>query len=508
MRDPWALGSLGILLAAAILSAAHWPAYPYFLDHYYHLAAAQGFRDAGGLVLHAFWEQAPDGRPQLYPPLFHLLSLPALQAGLHPITLARFWSWASFPLLLLVARAALVRILPSSRGVCLALAALAAPYSFFLGCVNYLPATLALAAGLGLALALHERRWLAGGLLLGLSFWLHAGFSGLLALAVGLFALFDPSRRKTALAALAIGAGIGAPWLIHMARHLSLLRIQPRGEERFLETPLLLLALSLPGLKICWDRGGTHRFFVALAVGFLPMLAAYRFRFLATQGLLPFLILAGITLEAVVERARAGWLRALVPVSILLGSFTLQGSGGERWRWIPADTMLSTLSGLQTQAPRSTAEPLYNDRLMTELAGAVRERAGEEDLVFSNVSYVGGMLNVLTGRATTNQMLREMAERPLDDQIRPARVVVWLKSPAGGASPGLGQAVQRHGLRYAGETEMAYLYLNPSAAGRRRKGAAAVPGWAASAAILLCVGTAAWDLRGRRFRSRCRSSPA
>lgn len=495
MRDPWALGALGILLAAAILSAAQWPTYPYFLDSYYHLAAMQGFRDAGGLVLHAFWEQAPEGRPHLYPPLFHLLSLPALQAGLHPITLARVWSWASFPLLLLVAWVALRPVL-TSRGLCLVLAALAAPYSFFLGCVNYLPATLALAAGLGLALALHKRRWLAGGLLLGLGFWLHAGIPWLLTLATLLFAWFDPSRRKTALAAAALGLAVGAPWLIHMARHLPLLHPQPRGEERFFETPLLLLALALAGLKICWDRGGTHRFFVALALGFLPMLAGYRFRFLATQGLFPFLLTAGIALDAAVERAGRGWLRALVPVSILMGSFTLQGAQGERWRWIPADSAFSTLSGLQTLAPRPTAEPLYNDTLLPELAAAVREKTAQDDLIFCNVPYLGGMLSVLTGRATTNQMLREMAERPIDEQIRPARAVVWLKDPSGtGATPGLARAVERHGLRYAGESEIAYLYVNPSAEGRRRVARAVVPGWAASLAILLCAGTAAWNLR-------------
>ncbi len=500
MRDPWTLGAVGILLAAAILSAAQWPAYPYFLDHYYHLAVTQGFREAGGLALHTFWEYAPEGRPHLYPPLFHLLSLPALQAGIGPITVARLWCWLSYPLLLSVAWVVLRRIL-GSRGGCLALAALAAPYSFFVAAVNYLPATLTLAAALGLTLALDRRRWLAGGLLLGFCFWLHAGLPWLLLLAMVLFALFDPSRRRAALGAAALGLALGSPWLIHAARHLHLLQLQPRGEERFFETPVLLLALALPGLKLCWERGGMRRFFVALALGFLPMLAAYRFRFFATQGLFPLLILAGITLDAIVERVRPAWLRALLPVSLLLGSFTLAGGEGQRWRWIPADSTLSTLLELQTQAPRPMVGSLYHERFFPELASAVREKTEEDDLIFCNVPYTGGTLSILTGRATTNQMLREMADRPVDDQIRPARLIVWLKSPAGGPLPGMSVAVRRHGLEPAGETDLAYLYVNPSAAGRRRKVGAVVPGWAASAVILLGAGAVVWDLRGRRFRS-------
>ena len=59
----WTLLSLLIILGAAILSTAQWPAYPYFLDANYHLAVIRGFREAGGPVLHAFWEAAPEGRP-------------------------------------------------------------------------------------------------------------------------------------------------------------------------------------------------------------------------------------------------------------------------------------------------------------------------------------------------------------------------------------------------------------------------------------------------------------
>ena len=87
----WNLTAGLIILSVAILSAAQWPAYPYFLDSYYHLTVIEGMRQAGGPVLHAFWESAPEGRPHLYPPLFHLLWLPAIR-HLPPLFLARFWS--------------------------------------------------------------------------------------------------------------------------------------------------------------------------------------------------------------------------------------------------------------------------------------------------------------------------------------------------------------------------------------------------------------------------------
>lgn len=492
--DPrWSVAAGLILFAVALLSACHWPVYPYFLDSYYHLSVIQGFIDAGGPVTHAFWEAAPAGRPHLYPPLFHLLFLPIRLMGVGPIPLARFWTWASFPLLLGVAWR-VTRRLGTNRRAALTVFLLAAPYSFFLGSINFVPATLVLIAALGIALALERSRWLAAGLFLGLAFWTHAGLPWLLALSILIFGLISRPHRKSAFLALGIGLLAASPWLIQQARHLALLQLQPRGEDHQLETPLLAVALGLWGIRPAWKEGGLSRFWIALGLGFLPMMLGYRARFLSTQGLFPFLMLGGIALDHLAERIR---LRGALPVLlalILLGSPSLHFSPqGRQVAW--GDTPLGILSGIVPPIPRGTAAPLYHSKFMGELAAAARAHTQPDELIFCNIHYLGGMLSVLSGRATTNQMLREMADRPLEDQIRPARLIVWVKDPAGRFQPTGGEAAafQFH-LRPLGETKLAALYYNPYADGRRRTARAVIPWWLALGIMGLAAGLAFRDL--------------
>ncbi len=490
-----------IVLATAILSATQWPVLPYFLDSYYHLSVIQGFQEAGGLVLHAFWEAAPEGRPHLYPPVFHLVFLPVLQAGADPIFLARFWSWAAMPTLLAVAWVAASRVF-SPLSACLILVALAIPYSFFLSTVNYLPATGTLVCTLGILLALFKGRWIAGGILLGFAFWLHAGLPWLMAFGLFLFALIEPSYRKTTVRTLLLGILLGAPWFLHTLKYLELIQLQPRGEERFLEFPVILLALGATGFFLCVKRGGLFRFLACLGLGFLPMLAGYRFRFFAAQGLFPWLLLAGLALERLVQYFRrpgrtsllAGTLLALV--GLMIGSPTLFVSNeGVRWTW--ADTTFAQLAGWTKTSSRATAQTIFNRKFMSELASQVEAQTGPDELIYSDFPYLSGMMSVLTRRATTNRMLREMQGPDQGQEIQQAKLILWLKEPEGKTPRGLREVVERFGLIPSGETEIAYLFQNPSATGRRRVVKALLPGWLAVGVMLLASGVVLWDLKRR-----------
>ena len=499
-RNPWPLAAALILLSAAVLTASHWPVFPYFLDSYYHLAVIRGFAQAGGPVLHAFWEAAPEGRPHLYPPLFHLIFLPAGLGGLSFIQLARFWTWASFPLLLAATWATLIRV-SSPRLACLGLIALATPYSFFLGTINHAPATLALVAGLGMMLALHRKRWLAGGLFLAAAFWLHAGLPWLLALSLLLFGPAEREYRKSCLRILAVAFIAASPWLLHLWNHHSMLQIQPRGEERLLEAPAPLLLLGLWGWVISWRRKGILRYLAVMAAAFLMMaFAGYRSRFLATQGLFPWLLLAAVALDWLfgqMEREPDKKLRWRAGAKLLLGLLLLSPSlhfSDGRTTWVWADTTFPALSGLIPTRPRGTSNTVYNEKFMGELAQAVRTHTQPDELIYSNVNYLAGMMTAFTGRAATNRMLREMADRPAREQIPQARLILWVKELTGKRSREMEEAVVEHHLQPLAETEIAYLFLNPRPAGRRHVVPAVFPWWVASCVMLLAAAAAAWDL--------------
>ncbi|MBI3317706.1 MAG: DUF2029 domain-containing protein [Candidatus Omnitrophica bacterium] len=496
MRN-WGLGAALILFAVAVLAVAQWPAFPYFLDSYYHLSVIQGFREAGGPVLHAFWEAAPEGRVHLYPPLFHLSFLPLAFLKVPPLVMAKLWCWAALPALLWAAWSVLCRTM-TPRIAFLSTACLAAPYSFFLSAANYPPANAALTVGLGLILALHRQRWIAGGLILGITFLLHAGIPWLLALSLILFGLLEKPYRKTAWASVGLGLLVASPWLIHIAGQISLLKPQPRGEDRFFESSVLLAALGLWGFAIAVRRRGIVRFLPALAVGFLPMAFLYRFRFFSAQGLFPLLLLAAVALDQWLEKKRPKWVLGAVVAALLLAAPSLRVSG-EGWRWVWGDTTLSVLSGRETGIPRPTAQPLFNPHFMGELGARVKAHTKPDELVFSNFPYLAGMMNVTTGRAITNEMLREFEPRSLEAQILPARLIVWMKEGAD-LPPNLElqRIVERYRLEPLGSTEIAFLYRNPFGEGRRPMKRAAIPWWLAEGIILLLAGGAVWDLRRRK----------
>ncbi len=496
----WNFIAAMLLLAISVLCAAQWYAFPYFLDSYYHLAVIQGFREAGGPVTHAFWEAAPEGHPHLYPPLFHLLWLPFNLLHMPPILMARIWSWTALPLLLAIVWRVLSRI-TTARAACLALISVSTPYIFFLSTVNNLPATLALAAGLGLMLALNRNRPVAGGLLLGFTFLLHAGIPWLLLSSLVIFTFLEPSYRKTAWIMIGVGLLASSPWLLHQFRHLSAIQFHHRGEDRFLDTPPVLLILGLIGLKLAWNRTGITRFYVALAIGFLPMAFLYRFRYFSAQGLFPWLLLAGLTLDRLIEKIRWRWAAVLLLAGLALGSPGLHrspenlriGFQGLYWTW--SDTTLSTLSGKPEDVPRITAKPIFAEKFIDELTAVIQTHSRPDELIYCNYDYIAGMLNTLTGRAVTNQILREMAQPRLETQIAPARLIIWLKEPSGRPGQELAQLLRKHPLELLKETEIALLYQNPSGGGRRRPGHAAIPWWLAEGLLLLAIGTVVWDLK-------------
>ncbi len=474
--SPWKLAGWLLVTMFVVLIAAQWPNLPYFLDSYYHLSVIEGFRQAGGPTLRAFWESAPQGRPHLYPPLFHLLFLPGLIAGIGPISLAKLWSWAVFPALM----AGLLLVVSRMRGwkpAVLTGVAFSVPYAFFLSCVNNPPASLALLFFLGTALALHRQKAVPAGIFLGLAFWSHAGLPWLFSLGLLLFAAAEPSRRKTTLGALAIGLCLAIPWLLQIGLHRQLIALQPRGQDRMPELPLVWLALGLAGIIPAWKARGISRLWPALWIAFIPMAFFYPYRFWTGQGIFPALMLAGFALERLrAKTTRLIFFGLLAALAILSPSMAFQ-NGRPTLSW--AENTPLVLSGIRPDSHAAIATALYNPRYAGELTREIEAHTRPDELIYCNLNYMGGMLSSLTGRACTNQMLREMADRPANELIPPARLVIWLKNREGNADPAMEQSAVEFHLRPLVKTELAYLYYNENARGVKEPARAVMPWWLA-----------------------------
>ena len=90
----WNFWSIVIIISYAAWPIARWAKLPQHIDIYYHLLTAWGFIKAGGYTTWDFWQYAPIGRPNIYPPLFHIILAMFMKAGIGKIFLARLFSVA------------------------------------------------------------------------------------------------------------------------------------------------------------------------------------------------------------------------------------------------------------------------------------------------------------------------------------------------------------------------------------------------------------------------------
>ena len=466
----WGWITVGLIGLVTVGLRLQWETLPRFLDSYYHLAVIQGFRQAGGITLHAFWESAPAGRAHLYPPLFHLLWWPAAALVRNPITVAQLWSLLGAPALFLAMAWAARRLESPRRAALTIIAALLASNVLF-STLLHPTATLALIGILGVWVALERDRAVVAGLLVGAIGWTHLGLPWITLLALLLLGAADRARRR-AWTAAAIGLLIMAPWWLHIARHAAALHAVQQPESRSLELAPVLLGLNVWGAIVAWRRAPTYRFWLALLAAAIPWIARYPYRFFSGEGLLPIVLLAGLALDEGVGLVVAK--RGLTPFvvggigALLVAGPTVANRPAWRVRW--GETGLTAaLSGIPLD--RGHLESLYDARQFAPLVAALRREARPDDLLFCNYPHMGGMFSVLTGLSTTTSMFAEAGRRPWAEALADARWVLWFKMPETvdpqNDSTARRLASERH-WRVVEETPIAWVFEQPSATARRR----------------------------------------
>ena len=464
----WVTG--GLIAVVAVGLRLQWETLPRFLDSYYHLAVIQGFRQHGGVALHAFWESAPAGRPHLYPPLFHLLWWPVAALVREPITVARCWSVAGGPALLLVMAWA-VRVVAGPRAAGLTLIAALIPSSLLFSTLLHPTATLALLWVLAAWVALERRQVVIGGLLIGAIGWTHPTLPWVTLAALAGLGAADRTRRH-AWGIAGVGLLVMAPWWLHVARHAAVLRAVSQPENRSLELSPVLLGLGLWGLVLAWRRAPAYRWWLALLAVAVPLAVRYPYRFFSGQGLVPMVLLAGLALETFAAR----WTKpgTLAQASLVLGAALAVGPmvvNRPVWRVRWGETGLTAAVG-GIPLDRGHLESLYDARPFDPLVQALRRAAGPDDLLFCNYPHMGGLFGVLTGLATTTSMFAEAGRRPWEDALADARWVLWFKMPATvdpRNNPMAERLASERGWRVAAETPIAWVFEQPSATARRRR---------------------------------------
>ncbi len=510
-RASWARWLPWVSLAAfSALWLAQWPAFPLFLDPYYHLLIARQVVDAGGPITYEWWEHAPVGRPHLYPPVLHLLLAGLLTLGCSAMTAIRLVSALIMPAVCTTIYLVMRRL----YGPLIALAALwlaMLPFAWIIEGTGMLASGIALLELLWLMAAVATGRTVAAACLLALLFYTHLGLPWVaVASLVGWMALNAVRDRRKLLLIAGSGLLLALPWLAHVASHGTMLHVTRRAENQAFEFLPALYLLAVFGAWRCWKRAGSFRLLLGLWLGFSLMAVSFTFRWLSGEGVLPVILLAGVGLGDLAERVARRWspqrgpwpaLAVLGGLLVISPSVLVNPTGAQiRWRDTGPFHLLQAPTAL-----RKGMEITLHTPQTEQLARLVARLSQPGEILWSSLPYAGGLLAVLAHRPMSGAMFYEAPPAHAFDPIAAAHLIVWWKIDPLPGTPTLAQIRQRYPLDLVAEDQLAFVFRNPRAGTLAHPPHAILP--MGVAFVLLCVvlGFVVRDFRRPQGRSAWRS---
>lgn len=294
--DIFDLLSLGLILLLTGLALAWWSKYPVHMDSYYHMGVTSGFAKAGGIALHSFWEYAPAGRAQLYPPLLHVIMYGLTKTGLSTLSVMRLVTFSSFPLLLLSGWYGM-RTLYTRKAAFYTTVVLSSVYLLFWHSAVESAAALVLILTPLIFVAVDRDRKVAAAVLLALALYSHLTLGHLVALGLLIYAVHRRQMFKE-IAIVLVGAyALWLPWGIHiLLNYKSLSFSSPGGGTGQITVHVLVWLVALAGFVYCYFKKGKYYLLPAFLLGFVPIVFFYPDRFWNAHVFLPLAMLGGVAL--------------------------------------------------------------------------------------------------------------------------------------------------------------------------------------------------------------------
>ncbi len=492
----WDFFSLSLISILFSLLLSRWFNFPIFMDCYYHLSTMEGFREAGGWVGRAFWEYAPEGRPHLYPPLFHILELALRECGMGLVNIARFSQVTIYPVFLLTCWF-VMRRLYSSRFAFFVVLLLGSSFPLYLSVVILIPFSLAFIFGLLSFYYFEQKRCFNSFLFLCLAFYAHNLMAAIALLSLVFYSFIT---AKCQLKSVVIGFSsilTALPLLLYQLKFREYVRISRVLEFYYVHINLLLCLLAFLGIFFCCRRRRRSFFFVSFFAAFVILAFIYRNRIWSGQGLIPFVFLSALALDSIWEGFK-NRPRDLRVISILCASVffvlylfapTLEFTPFKK---SPSFFFSSRISLKQSDASGMdrvfvSEETFYHPVYVQQLVDLIRANSKPDDLLYTNFNYAGGMLGVLSQRATSSAMLPEVRAFKPQNELAAAKIIVWFKEVDGRPPEVLYKIKSAYGLKEVGETEIACVFVNDKASGKKQVASADISKNVCFGLLILCL---------------------
>lgn len=431
--------TLALVAFFAMFQAVQWQDLPRFMDIYYHLSVANGFATAGGYVPHAFWEYAPVGRPQLYPPLIHFIMLGLSKLGLSWISVGRLSECLLVPSFLL-ALCITIRRLHSPGAAFFSIIVASSIFSLYLDVSILSPFTLAAILGLLALTALHSGKTITGAILLGLAFYAHIYMAIMILLALLAYGLMTPRLRIRTVVACLLALLLAAPLLVQLVSNRDYYTHVNVKESRLLEVHPLIYLFAAAGLFYSVRKKSNWGAPACITVAMLPLFFTHVVRALGGHGLIGIVWLAGIGLYEIwlklahhSLRNRIGFVMAASMVFLCLAP-VLHFNRVEKTlnvRLLDSTVTHFFLSG-NVRTDRAKEAHFYGGDLTahyTAIAAIVQTNTAKDDIIWADSATQGAIVALLTDRSTSSATLREVRAYMDFDPRAAARILIWFKTP-------------------------------------------------------------------------------
>ncbi len=298
------IGSCVLIVYTFSVLIVRFKIFPVFIDIYYHLAVMQGYNIAGGITTNAYWEFAPFGRPQLYPPLLHILMLLLLKLGGSLSFIARFTSYIMFPITLLTVWF-VMRSVFDKRSAFFSVLVLAGASSFFWHMSVLSAAALAQVLGLLTFVSIKKDLKFATPVLMTLMLYSHIAIPYFYFTVFLIYGILRRERRKRIFVSLFVSAMLYLPWLLHTINYIGYIKPRNTNIQGFVGIPvtinLWLWVFGSGGIIISVLRRKKYFFPLVLLLVLLPMIRDYPVRFWEAHSVIPLSILSGLFLSRLVS---------------------------------------------------------------------------------------------------------------------------------------------------------------------------------------------------------------
>jgi len=430
---PLDLIPLGLVALHAALLLVNRDKLPFSCDTPYHLLIGKMYSDFGRVVLWDYYEYAPVGRPQLYPPLLHVViwwthSL----TGLDFVSVGRLIALAQYPASLLLSWVAVRKMFGPEVGAVYAGLLSADPW-FWTWQLTVAPTATIMALFMPLLYFFWRRKTAPAVLLMTAFLYSHLGLPYVVLISLilgGLLSLpLESGYIREALKVGGVSLLLFTPWALHVLSNSEAIQAGKMAAGRrtllgLLTVDLFVLLLLPVGIYAAYRAGTRGRILLGAGAAFLAILPTYGLRYFLHSPPVNCAISAvgfGWMVDRIRHRLGRRAVYGLVASFALVSSaFAPSVAGRALGPMAGGPTpIVRELGGMEGTIPPHWRLFSVTNPYVHELAGWIEENVPEGEIVHVGVGSLADCITLLSGRLTdggmywevrTEEMLQAVAE--------------------------------------------------------------------------------------------------